>query len=66
MKTTIETASKKEGELIRKGLEDPTTRALVAVLGALADLPSDRSRRRVLAHVEDYFAELDGDTKSSA
>jgi hypothetical protein len=64
MKTSIETASKKEGELIRKGLEDPTTRALVAVLGALAELPSDRARRRVLTHVADYFAELDGDKKS--
>ena len=57
MKATIEVASKTEGELLRRGLEDPTTRALVAVLGALADLPSDRARKRVLMHVEDYFAE---------
>ena len=66
MKTAIEVASKKEGELIRKGLEDPTTRALVVCLGALATLPSDRSRRRVLTHVEDYFAELNGDPESPA
>ena len=59
MKASIEVESKKDAELIRKGLEDPATRALVKVMGALSTLPSDRSRKRVMTHVMDYFAERD-------
>jgi hypothetical protein len=59
MKASIEVESKKDAELIRKGLEDPATRALVKVMGALTTLPSDRSRRRVMTHVMDFFAEQD-------
>jgi hypothetical protein len=57
MKASIEVASRKEADLIREGLKDPATRALVNVMGALASLPTDRSRKRVMALVEDYFAE---------
>jgi uncharacterized protein YbgA (DUF1722 family) len=59
MKASIEVESKKDAELIRKGLEDPATRALVKVMGALSSLPSDRSRRRVMMHVQDYFEEME-------
>ncbi|MET0530057.1 MAG: hypothetical protein ABW003_17260 [Microvirga sp.] len=57
MKASIEVESKKEAGMIRRGLDDPATRALVIVMGALADLPSDRSRKRVLTLVADYFEE---------
>lgn len=57
MRSSIEVESKKEAELIRKGLEDPATRALVKIVGVLSYLPSDRSRRRVMAHVTDYLSE---------
>lgn len=56
MKTTIEVANRREGELIREGLEDPLTRAMVQVMGALRPL-SDRARARVLAFVADQLEE---------
>jgi len=59
MKASIEVESKKEAELIRAGLNDPSTRALVKVMGALSVLPSDRARTRVLNMVSDYFDEQD-------
>ncbi len=62
MKAQIEVADRKEAELIRRGLLDPTTRAMVKVMGALAPLPSDRSKARVLRFVEDHFAEADART----
>lgn len=57
MKTLVEVADRKEAALIRRGLEDPETRALVKVIGALAALPSDRARRRTLAFVADSLDE---------
>lgn len=56
MKTSIEVKTRHEGELIRAGLEDPTVRAFVQVMGALAPL-SEGGKRRVLAFVADKFAE---------
>jgi hypothetical protein len=47
MKATIEVADRKEADAIRVGLEDPTVRACVVVMGALATLPI-RARMRVL------------------
>jgi hypothetical protein len=53
MKIRIEVESRKEGELIRAGLQHPETRALVKVMGALAFLPTDRARARVFWYVKD-------------
>jgi hypothetical protein len=60
MKATIEVNDRKEANAIRTGLEDPTTRAFVIVMGELSKLPSDRARRRVLDFVRDYFDENPG------
>lgn len=57
MKATIEVDNRKEAALIRSGLSDPTTRALVKVMGALKPLPSDRARARCLRFVMDRLDE---------
>jgi hypothetical protein len=57
MKANIEVADRKEADTIRKGLEDPAVRAFVIVMGALAALPSNRARERVMQYVRDYFEE---------
>jgi len=63
MKTKIEVKDRKEGDLIRVGLEDPETRALVKVMGALHKLPTDRARVRTLRFVSDMIDEgVIGDT----
>ena len=51
--------SRKETRQIRRGLEDDFVRTFVRVIGILRDLPSDRSRERVLRFVDDHFAEND-------
>lgn len=56
MKATIEVADRKEAELIRVGLDDPVTRALVKVMGALTPLEK-RSQKRVMDFVADCVAE---------
>jgi hypothetical protein len=56
VKATIEVADRKEADAIRAGLEDPTVRACVVVMGALATLPI-RARMRVLEFVRDHFDE---------
>ena len=57
MKTWIEVVNRKEGEFIRRALEEPDIRAFVKVVGTLKPLPSDRARMRVLRHVADYLDE---------
>jgi len=57
MKTSIEVATKQEGEQIRTALSDPHVRAFVLVMGALQPLPSDRARARVLTWASDYADE---------
>jgi hypothetical protein len=59
MKTTIDVATRKEGEQIRRGLADPEVRAFVKVMGELLALPSDRARERVLRFVDDHLDEAD-------
>lgn len=59
MKTRIDVESREEGEQIRRGLQDPATRALVKVMGLMSTLPTDRSRARVLRCVDDKFDEED-------
>jgi hypothetical protein len=57
MKASIEVENRNEAKAITTGLEDPATRAFVVVMGALAALPSDRARKRVLQYVTDYLDE---------
>jgi len=59
MKTPIDVKDRKEGELLRRGLEDPDVRAFVKVMGSLFGLASDRARKRVLEFVVDHLDELD-------
>lgn len=59
MKATIEVKDKAEREAIRAGMADPAVRAFVVVMGALAQLPSDRARSRVMQFVRDHFDEQD-------
>jgi hypothetical protein len=61
MKANIEVRDRREAEIIRAGLDDPVTRAFVAVMGALSTLPSDRARKRVLEFVADHFDENSGE-----
>jgi hypothetical protein len=60
MKATIDVKDRKEAEHIRNGLEDPSVRAFVVVMGALAALKTDRARQRVMNFVRDYFDEHEG------
>ena len=57
MKTTIDVKDRKEGDHIRRALEQPETRAFVIVIGILADLPTNRARKRVLDFVADSLDE---------
>lgn len=56
MKATIEVKDRKEADLIKAALDDPTTRAFVQVVGALLPL-SPRARQRVMAFVTDKLDE---------
>lgn len=60
MNVRIPVADREEGEQIRRGLEDPETRAFVRVVGTLVALPSDRARARVLGYVADVLDEERG------
>jgi hypothetical protein len=64
MKATIEVKDRKEADAIRDGLEDPAVRAFVVIMGALAALPSDRARTRVMTYVTDYFAKHNAEQKT--
>jgi hypothetical protein len=50
MKSTIEVKDRKEADLIKTALDDPTTRAFVQVVGALLPL-SPKARQRVMMFV---------------
>jgi len=56
MKTTIEVSDRKEADLIKTALDDPTTRAFVQVVGALLPLTA-RERARVMNFVSDKVDE---------
>ena len=66
MRTTIEVASRAEGDAIRRALADPEAKALVLVLGALLELPTDRARQRTLAFVADALDEEHDDQTEPA
>jgi hypothetical protein len=55
----IDVTSREEGAQLKRGLADPTVRALVRIMGVLSTLPSDRARERVLRVVDDKFDEED-------
>jgi hypothetical protein len=58
MKTPIEVSNRREGKLIKAGLDDAQMRAMVKIQGALAPL-TDRGKLRVMRFVADYFNEMD-------
>lgn len=58
MFTKIEVESRKEADLIRRGLEDPGTRAIVKIMGALAGQTAP-AKARILRFVKDHFDERD-------
>lgn len=57
MQISIDVDNQEEATLIQAGLQLPEVRAFVKVCGALSALPSDRSRRRVVAYVMDRMDE---------
>lgn len=57
MHTTIVVKTRREGQAIRRALEDPETRACVVTMGELLALPTDRSRLRVIQYVRDLLDE---------
>ena len=59
MKTTVEVESKAEGEMIKLGLAEPESRALVKVMGALAPLPTRVRKQRVIKFITDMLTDLD-------
>jgi hypothetical protein len=61
MKTSIDVSNRKEGELIKRALEDRQVRAFVNVMGALMELPTIRARARVLRYFEDRLTEDEDD-----
>lgn len=56
MKAKIEVADRKEAELLRRGLADPATRALVKVMGALLPFET-RAQHRILGFAADKLNE---------
>jgi hypothetical protein len=57
MRTTIEVTNRDEGDQLRAGLDDPTVRAFVRVMGLLSALPSERARWRVMRFVDESLTE---------
>ena len=56
MKAKITVSNRREAALIRQGLKDAPTRALLKIIGALVPFPQ-RSRIRILEYVEDRLAD---------
>jgi len=57
MKVAVDAQNRQEADAIRTAMSDPATRAMVIITGVLMQLPSDRARLRVLAHVKDCLDE---------
>lgn len=57
MKASIDVRNRDEGDAIKRAFEDPTFHAFAILVGVLANLPTDRARRRVLSWVADKFDE---------
>ncbi len=54
MKSFVVVKSRKEGEMIRAGLEDPMARAFVKIAGALGKLDKP-AQARTLRYLCDYY-----------
>lgn len=61
MKVSVEVKDRREADAIRRGLDDPVTRAIVVTMGLLLALPSARARTRVLQYVADRLEEEETD-----
>lgn len=61
MKASIKTevSTRKQARALEIGLTDPAVKGFVIVMGMLMQLPSDRSRRRVLTYMQDKINEMD-------
>ncbi len=59
MKHVIDVESKAEGEAVKKALENPVTRAIVVVEGALSPLTLEQ-QRRVMAFVSESLSNETG------
>lgn len=60
MRTTIEVKDRQEAALIRRGLADPETRAVVCIIGALKPLPTKRMQRLTLELAQEKLRAADG------
>jgi len=58
MKTTIEVKDKKEGDAIKRAMDDPEIRAFVVISGVLLPF-SVPTRKRMMAFVAGHFEEHD-------
>ena len=59
MRVSIEVRDRREGEVMRVGLDDPAVRAFVVIVGTLKPL-SKRAQGRVLRYVMDRLEEEEG------
>jgi hypothetical protein len=66
MKATVDVKNRAEKDALERAWQDDTCRAFVIVMGTLLDLPSDRSRARVLSYVADLVAEQQSANGSTA
>lgn len=64
VKVAIEVKNREEGNLIKAALLDPTTRAMVLIMGALSELPTNAEKLSVLRFVEAKFANNCGEGES--
>ena len=55
----IKTSERKESALLRQGLSEPTTRAVIKVMGALSSLHYRRDKLLALKLVQEHFAAKD-------
>lgn len=62
MRTTIEVKDREEARLLRRGLEDPETRAVVLLIGALKPLPTKRMQRLTLELAQEHLRAADSET----
>jgi len=64
MRATIEVEDREEAKLIRRGLADKETRALVKVMGALDKLPNKNMKIPTMNFIRDYFRAVRGNEQN--
>ena len=57
LQVAIDVKNRAEASQLKTAMGDPAVKAFALVMGTLLQLPSDRSRKRVMAYVKDYFEE---------